>query len=177
MRALLPVLGVALGFFLLVTGCRTYGDSGYESGPKMYRQMQEAPGQGEEDRAGAQADRRRWRAAADTGAGLDPRVGGSRGALTRHEEVLDKHRTYVESLSASSSYRSLHRAYGAMTTDERVLRTIYNRTIRRVYAAVHGTEVDEGDGPAESTYFTEPVEYRRAANQQDQLTMQEALRR
>jgi hypothetical protein len=169
------VLTVAV--LLMLTGCRTYGDSGYESGPKIYGQMQQTLRQGDQDLARAQADLRRLEAAADTMPELEPMVERYRDAVTRHQQVLTEHRELVESLSASSSYRSLHRAYGGMTTDERMLRKIYDRTTRRVYAAVHGTEVDAGDGPNESTYYTNPVDLQRQENLRNRLTMQQALRR
>jgi len=177
MRIPHTLLLVTLSALLTLTGCRTYGDSGYESGPKIYAQMQQTVRQGEQDLARAQGDLRRLEAAADTMAELQPMVERYREALTRHQRVLDEHRELVSSLSASSSYRSLHRAYGAMTTDERVLRKVYDRTTRRVYAAVHGTDVDAGDGPNESTYYTNPVDLQRQENLQNRLTMEQALRR
>ncbi len=165
-----------LAALILLTGCRTYGDSGYESGPKMYSQMQQAVRQFEDDLSRAQADLQTLQQAADTNEALQPMLERFRRAVERHEQALASHRELVETLSASSSYRSLHRAYGAMTTDERVVRKVYGRTVRRIQATVQGTEVVDGELTHESSYFIEPTESRRAANEAQRLTMEQALR-
>jgi transposase-like protein len=176
MRTARSLLLLPLAALLLLTGCRTYGDSGYEAGPKMYRQMQQAVRQSENDLNRARANLQSLQQAADTNAALQPMLERFRENVERHATIVADHRQMIDGLSASSSYRTLHRAFGAITTDERVIGKVYDRTIRRIDATVRGVEVEEGEPASEATYFTEPAEYRREANARNRLTMEEALR-
>ena len=175
MRITRTLFLLPLAVLLVLTGCRTYGDSGYEAGPKMYQQMQQAVRQSENDLNRAKANLQALQQAVDTNTALQPMLERFRENVQRHKRIVADHRRMVDNLSASSDYRTLHRSYGAIATDERVIRKVYDRTVRRIDATVRGVGLPEGEQSTESTYYTEPVELRRETNTARRLTMEEAL--
>lgn len=158
---------------LVVTGCRTYG--GYGTETVLHEQMQEANRQFSDDLQRAKADLATLKAAADTSEMLQPMVERFQNNIDEHTAVLDQHRQMTEDLAGSGNYRALHRAYGTITTDQRVMRKKYNRTVERVHAAVTGTTVASGEPFNQSFYFVQPFEYTREQNAR-RLTMEQALR-
>lgn len=169
-RSLLVVLAGAL----LLTGCRTYGDEGYESGPKMYSALQETVQQLEQDLGRAESNLRRLESAAQSADDLQPLTERYRTLVQGHEATLQQYREQAEQLSTSSAYRSLHRSYGALITDRRLIQRQYERTTRNVWAAVRDSTVPRAPIQRKSSYMTTPVQYPEG-NQLD-ISMGEALR-
>jgi len=167
-RPLPLVLVVAL---LLLSGCRTYG--GYGTEAATYNQMQQANQQYATELERARADLERLESAAASNAALAPLAERFRNAMAEHEERLNQHRSFTESMSADSGYRDLHQAYGTITTDMRMTNKRYTRIVQRVAATVSGEPMDE-PYRARSTYFTAPLEYAQMDNA-DRVTLRQAL--
>jgi len=159
---------------LMLVGCRTYGDRGYESGPKTYRAMQQTVQQMEQGLSRAQSDLRRLQSAAASADTLDGLVDRYRGLVESHETTLEQHRAQAEELTGESAYRTLHRTYGAMITDQRLLRRQYERTTHKVWATVRDTTLPKAPTRLESSYSITPVQYPRP--QRPEISMAEALR-
>ncbi|PEN13902.1 hypothetical protein CRI94_07550 [Longibacter salinarum] len=166
---LVPVLLL----ILVVTGCRTYGDYGTEA--ELQEQIAKITSDFADNLARTEADLQVLeRAAADRG-DLAPLVERFKSNLESHRELLAHHRDIAERLSDSGNYRALHRNYGAITTEQRMMRQGYNQTIRRIQTVVSGDASFELKPlPLRSFYFVEPLEYVRMENPR-QITMEEAL--
>lgn len=169
-RSLLVVLTGAL----LLTGCRTYGDEGYESGPKMYRALQETVKQLEQDLGRAESDLRRLESAAESRDNLEPLAERYRTLVRGHEAMLQQYRGKAKTLSESSAYRSLHRSYGALVTERRLVQKQYERATRKVWATVRDSTTPRAPKQKKSSYMITPVQYPEG-NQPD-ISMAEALR-
>lgn len=169
-----PIFLLVAGAMILA-GCRTYGDEGYDSGPKTYQALQKGIQQLDQALGRAQSDLRRLEAVADTSEALGPLAERYRNLVSSHETALEDHRQQVEALSAGSAYRSLHRSYGALVTDQRLLQRQYQRTVQAVYAAVRGEAPASTPAPLQSNYSITPVAFPRMGRGQG-LSMAEALR-
>lgn len=169
----LPLLVLA-GVFIL-TGCRTYGNEKYETGPKTYEALQKTVKQLEQELGRAESDLRRLESAAEDHPELQPLAERYRSYVESHQAALDGHRKQAEQLSAGSSYRTLHRSYGALVTDCRLLQQQYRRTTRKVWATVRGTDIPRKPPRDPSRYVDTPVNYPQVGGQLP-ITMAEALR-
>ena len=159
---------------LVLVGCRTYGDQGYESGPKTYSAIQQTVQQMEQDLDRAESDLRRLQSAAtslDTLEGLADRY---QSLIQSHATTLAANREQAEQLSAESAYRTLNRTYGAMITDRRLLRLQYERTTRKVWATVRDSTMPRTPRRPASNYSITPVQYPRP--DRPDISMAEALR-
>jgi hypothetical protein len=169
-----PQYPFLLAVLLVVAGCRTYGDQGYESGPKTYSAIQETVQQMEQDLNRAESDLRRLRSAAasvDTLEGLADRYAS---LVESHASTLASHREQADRLSGESAYRTLSRIYGAMVTDRRLLRLQYERTTRKVWATVRDSTLPRTPRRLKSSYSITPVQYPRP--NRPEISMAEALR-
>lgn len=165
---LVPVLAL-----LVLTGCRTYG--GRDTEAKTYQQMQQAVRQFSDDLGRAEADLQSLESAAESNAALQPFAERFASVVERHEDTLAEHQSKVDALTASSGYRDLHRAYGAIITDQRLIGKLYNRVVDNVHATVRGIPLAQTDSLGPSYYQVEPLEYDRIRNA-ERLTMDQALR-
>lgn len=170
---LLPV--VAMAAVLVLAGCRTYGNEKYETGPKTYDALQQTVTQLEQELGRAESDLRRLESAAEAEPALQPLAERYRSYVASHRAALEGHREEAERLSADASYRTLHRAYGAVVTDQRLLRKQYQRTVRKVWAMVRGTDIPRKPVRDRSQYVDTPVNFPQPGEQVS-LTMAEALR-
>ncbi|MFO8098841.1 MAG: hypothetical protein R6T83_04375 [Salinibacter sp.] len=128
----------------------------------------------EADLEQAQNDLRQLRAAAEQAPSLSPLAERYQNLVQLHESMISAQQERADTLSADTGYRTLHRTYGAMITDQTTLQTQYTRTLRQIYAATRDTTAP---GPAvrdQSTYTTTPVDY-PAPQGQDEMSMAEAL--
>lgn len=161
-----------LSALVLLAGCRTYGGRGTEA--QTYEEMGAAVEELEADLGPAQSDLQQLRAAVEQDSSLAPLAERYNELVQLHESMISAQRQRVDTLSAEASYRTLHRSYGAMITDQKLLRTQYTRTVRQVYAAVRDTTDPGPVVRSPSTYTTTPVDYpdpRRRA----EVAMSEAL--
>lgn len=158
---------------LLLTACRTYG--GYGSEEIKHQQMLEANQQFSDDLERARADLAVLQRAAGEATQLQPFVERFRSNIESHESMLESHRQIAEDLEGSSDYRKLHRAYGTITTEQRIVNKQYNRTVNRIHAAVTNREVERGESYNQSFYYVEPLAYAKIENAK-KLTMEQAVR-
>jgi type IV pilus biogenesis protein CpaD/CtpE len=173
MMSRLSPLVVLVGALMLV-GCRTYGDEGYGTEPKTYAAIQQTVQQMEQGLSRAESDLRRLQSAAASADTLEGLVDRYRELVESHETTLEQHRGQAEALSAESAYRTLHRIYGAMITDQRLLDRQYERTTRKVWATVRDTTLPRAPNRMESSYSITPVQYPRS--ERPEISMAEALR-
>lgn len=160
---------------LLLTGCRTYGNEKYETGPKTYEALQETVKQLEQELGRAESELRRLESAAEAHPELQPLAERYRSYVESHEAALDGHREQAERLSAGSAYRTLHRVYGATVTDRHLLQKQYRRTTRKVWATVRDTAIPRKPVRDRGQYVNTPVNFPRVDGQFP-ITMAEALR-
>jgi len=159
---------------LVLAGCRTYGDQRYETGPKTYRAVQQTVQQMEQGLGRAELNLRRLQSAAESADTLDGLVDRYRELVESHETTLANYRTQAERLTTESAYRTLHRTYGAMVTDWRLLQRQYERTTRKVWATVRNTTVSRAPTRLESSYSITPLQY--PGSERAEMSMAEALR-
>jgi hypothetical protein len=169
------VLVVAAASLLVMTGCRTYGNDKYDTGPKTYQAIQQTVQQMEQELGRARSDLRQLEAAAKTMDTLRTLTARYRSHVESHEAALAVHRDQAERLSAGSSYRTLHRTYGAMVTDRRLLDKQYRRTVRAVWATVRDTTVPRRRALDPSRYVITPINFPRVG-ERGPISMAEALR-
>lgn len=162
--------GLAL-LLLLATGCRTYG--GYGTEEALPRQMQQAVEQFADDLDRARSDVEMLAEAADQNSALAPVVEQYEHVIGRHEAFLDVHRQLVDRFQDDGAYRALHRNYGAMISEQRLVETWYQELHRRVQRVQHGQPA-VGEVPPASRYAVNPSYYDRIQNRQP-LTMEAAL--
>lgn len=142
---------------LLLAGCRTYGNEAYDTQRKTYAAIQNTVQQLDQDFGRAQSDLRQLESAAESMDTLEVLADRFRSIVSSHEATLELHRGQAEQLTNGSSYRSLHRAYGALVTDRRLLQRQYERTIRAVWATVRDTTPPLAPVRLQSTYMTTPI--------------------
>jgi hypothetical protein len=167
-------LSLALVALLVLTGCRTYGNEKYDTGPKTYAAIQETVEQLDQELGRAQSDLRRLETAAETRDDLQPLAERYRSYVQSHEEALAGHRQQADRLTADATYSTLHRVYGAIVTDRRLLQTHYRRTVRAVWATVRDTTLPHKTVRDPSRYVVTPVQYPRV-DDTGPITMAEAL--
>lgn len=148
-----------LAVVLLVSGCRMYG--GYGSERAIHNQMERIVERFEEDLTRAQADLRALEAAAPGHPTLNVLTAQYARLISAHEAVLDEQRQVVAGLSAESTYRSLHRSYGSLISEQQLIRQQYQGVLRYVYEA-YG---DEASVRAERPYASIPPYYARVAGE------------
>jgi len=171
-RSRLFRLATLLLLVVLVTGCRTYG--GYGTEEELQNQISDAVDEFEKDLARSEADLAVLERAAENQSSLDVMVDRFESDIAAHKEMLASHRTIAQNLEGSSSYRDLHRGYGTITTEQRMMRNTYNRTVRNIRSVAIGEPVEATPLPNESFYYVEPVAYARLENPK-RVTMKEAL--
>ena len=165
-----------LAALLVLSGCRTYG--GYDTKAKNYEAMQNAVQAFEEELSRAQADFQTLEDAASA----DTLETDTLKALARqfqdhideHEELLKVQRERVDRLDADAAYRTLHRAYGAMVTEQRMMEQKYQRVIRTVQATVQDDEVEAASADSTRRYMIRPVDF-PDPEADAELTMERAL--
>lgn len=169
----LPVL-LVVGL-LLVSGCRTYGNEGYDTGRKTYDALRTTIEQFDRERERAESDLQQLEEAAETEEALQALADQYHALVASHEDVLERYRREADALSAESSYRTLHQTYGALVTERRLLHRQYQRTTQKIWAAVRDTTVPPKSPRLRSRYTITPVQY---PNQRQGRTrsMTEALR-
>lgn len=167
---------IALIGLLILGGCRTYGNEKYETGPKTYEALQKTMTQLEQELGRAQSDLQRLESAAKAHPELQPMAERYRSYVASHEAALEGHREQAERLSTGSAYRTLHRAYGALVTDQRLLRKQYQRTTQEVWATVRDTAIPRKPTRDRSRYVNTPVNFPRVRDRKQGATMAEALR-
>ena len=160
-RSHTPLLGV-LALMLVLTGCRTYG--GYDTEARTYAQMQQANSQFADNLTRAEGELDALQNAANDNADLQPMAKRYADLVDSHRETLQTHQELVEGLSAEVDYRTLHRQYGRLITEQRMLSQNYRTVTERVYAAVTGNPEPTRIVP-ESESYTSPYIYRRMENQ------------
>ncbi len=148
---------VGLSALVLLAGCRTYGGRGTEA--QTYEEMEAAVNELETDLESAQSDLQQLRAAVEQDSSLVPLADRYNDLVRLHESLISAQRQRVDTLSAEASYRTLHRAYGAMITDQKLLRKQYTRTVRQVYAVVRDTSAPGPKVQSPSSYTITPVDY------------------
>ncbi len=164
-----------LASLLVLAGCRTYGNEKYETGPKTYDALQQTVTQLDQELGRAESNLRRLEAAAESRPDLQPLAERYRSYIASHKAALEGHREEAERLSADAAYRTLHRAYGAAVTDQRILQNQYQRTTRMVWAAVRDTEIPRKPSRTRSQYVDTPVNFPQADGEVP-VTMAKALR-
>ncbi len=164
-----------LASFLVLTGCRTYGNEGYDSGPKTHQAFEETIGLMETELTQAQSDLQQLEAAAETMDTLRTLTDQYRSLVESHEAALEGYRGQAERLAADDAYRSLHRQYGAIVKDRQLLRLQYGRTVRQVWATVRDTATPRTPFRLASSYSITPVQYPRVEGP-GEITMADALR-
>ncbi|PSQ76974.1 MAG: hypothetical protein BRD35_04950 [Bacteroidetes bacterium QH_7_62_13] len=160
---------------LILSGCRTYGNDQYENGPEMYEALQRTVTQLEQELGRAESDLRRLESAAETRSELQPLVERYQSYVESHEAALAGHRKQAEQLSSEASYRELHRVYGAIVTDRRLIQKQYRRATRKVWAIARGTDTPRKPVRDESQYVDTPVNFPQVEDR-GSITMTEALR-
>lgn len=156
----------------LLGGCRTYG--GYGSEAATYAQIQKANQRFEQDLARAQAELSTLESASEpllqTLADRFARI------VEAHEAILDEHKQLAEQLSEGSSYRALHRTYGAIVVEQRVLRAQYQELLEHVYDAFPA-DTTSVTAVVEQPYALIPPYYARISAAGRSITVNDVLRR
>ncbi len=163
---------VLLCSLVVVSGCRTYG--GYDSEEATYEQIQRSIQLFEEDIRRARSNA----AALQEAAGQNPALGG----LASHyaifveagEALLDHNRSLAADLSPGSSYRSLHRAHGAIMAQQATARSRFEGLLQ-TFSEAYAPDTTAGS-IAQRPYALIPPYYARVTQQQDDISVNDVLR-
>lgn len=184
----LGLLGLVL--LLIAGGCRTYGDD-YGNEVKTLEQIYVANELFAADLARARTDLATLRRAAEANPLLELLAERYAALLVAHEVLLDVHRDMAVKLEADGSvweetigewlgrgdYRPLSRAYGAIISEQQIMRDRYQGVIENVFAV-------GGDSLAyvwalepypEARYYVVPPQYERIRNLGAYTSMERAL--
>lgn len=168
-RSLLPLLLVGL---LVLGGCRTYG--GYDTKPKTYQALERSVNSFSDELDRARTEFRALEEAAAASDSLQALAEEYQALLAEHESLLNKQRSRVERLSPGSGYRTLHSAYGATVTEQRMMGQKYRRVTRTVRATVQGADAEQAGSDGERRYTIRPVGF-PSVEEEGRLTMKQAL--
>jgi hypothetical protein len=168
---LLPLLLLA---FVALTGCRAYG--GYGTEEALANEMDEAVRLFAERLERARGDLQALNNAASGNPALQPLKDPYRAMVEVHEVTLERQRALAEAFTADDSYRGLHRAYGAVATQQRMIQRRYLGLHAQIAAAVRGEDLATVNMPSRAEYYIAPTFYQRVENARNELTMQQALR-
>lgn len=163
---------------LLVTGCRTYG--AYDAREKTLEEIQQAAERFAEDFERARAERDALQRAAASNSALTPFIERFDAILERQETLVAEQQTLAAEADAGTnplfawvgpdSYRHLHRAYGAMVTDQRIIRDRY-RMVLDDLALAQGTMAAPGRIEELGRYQVAPQFYQRLINTSERRTV------
>lgn len=143
-------------------GCRSYG--GYGSEEALYRQIQRATDEFAHEFEQMQQEQPDLEAHL-TSNGSSAQITVSLGtALSLHGSLIEEHRELVESLSEGSSHRALSRAYGAIISDQQVVRRLYRRARE---AAATGAEDHRAERHITPPASVMPTYYRNTTSSED----------
>lgn len=162
-----------LTVFLLLSGCRTYG--GYGAEAAIYNQIERVLERFDEHLSRTRAELRALEAASSDDPTLAVLSTQYAELVAAHEAMLEKQRRMASRLSPNSTYRTLHRTYGSMVTEQSLLRDQYQGILRNVFEA-HSpdtTMAADRDRP----YALIPPYYARAANAHDELNVNAVIAR
>lgn len=174
-RSVWPLPALLFIGLLLGTGCRTYGNEGYDAGPKTYDALRTTIEQFDRERGRAESDLQQLEEAAETEEALRDLANRYHSLVASHEDLLEGYRRDADMLSAESSHRTLQQSYGALVTERRLLHRQYQRTTQKVWATVRDTTVPLRSPQLQSRYTVTPVQYPRQREKRT-VSMTEALR-
>lgn len=169
--SLIRLLPAALLLLVLTAGCRTYG--GYDTETAIPQQMQQAVQQFADELDRAQSDVTALSEAVQQNSTLEPMEERYRDLIAKHEEFLERHRRIAERFQDGGAYRDLNWNYGAIVSEQRLVRTRYNELHTNIRRVVAGQPVVV-EVPPNSRYAVNPPYYDRVQNRQG-MTLQEAL--
>jgi len=165
----LALIGVAL-----LSGCRTYGDGKYGTSTKTYEALQQAVQSFEADLSEATSNYEQLQEAAAQADTLRELADQYHSALEQHKSFLKKQHDRLDRLSTESSYRNLHRAYGAAVTEQQMTEQDYQRIIRAVQTVVQEDTAASPRAPQNRQYTIRPINFPREDGP-NRLTMKQAL--
>lgn len=162
---------VLIGLMVL-GGCRTYG--GYGTEAKTYEAMQRSVDSFTNELNRAQAELRTLKDVAEKADTLQSFVNEFRALVDEHESLLHAQRQRFQRLTSDSGYRTLHHAYGATVTEQRMMQQKYQRVTQAVQAIVQGgggrgVELETG-----RRYTIRPVGFPTSPSERS-LTLNQAL--
>lgn len=169
----ISTLSCVLTVLVLLAGCRTYGGNGSEEA--IYNQIERILDRFEGELSRARGEVSMLEAASSERPDVTAFSAQYMQLVEAHEAILDQHREMAEGLSPRSSYRSLHRAYGAMIAEQALLRQQYQGMLRYVYDAYSADTT--GWVERHRPYALIPPYYVRAANAGRELTVNNVLSR
>ena len=115
---------------LAASGCVRYG--GYGSEEATYGRIGRACALFEQELSRSRMDLQTLEAALPSTPGLADLAQRYGRLVTLHETLVEEHHAAKAALSPRSGYRRLHRSYGALVTEQRLMRLRYRRAMRLV---------------------------------------------
>ena len=187
--ALLGFFGLAL--LLVASGCRTYGDD-YGNEEATLEGIAEANEQFATDLARARTELATLRRAAEANPALEPLAEQYTEVLVAHGVTLDVHRDMAAELDVEDSiwdqtvggwlgggdYRPLHRAYGAIISEQQLVRDRYDELVRNVLTATRQDSINYAwalEPYPEGYYYVIPPQYERIRNLGAYTSMSRAI--
>jgi hypothetical protein len=160
-----PTLQCFFGLLMVVVlagGCRTYG--GYGTEAETLEQIRLANASFQEQLARAQADLAVLQRAMAQAPALRPYGAAYQAVLTAHEALLQEHREFLEEAEENAGdYRVLKRTYGAIISEQQIIRDQYAELLGAVGSAARGLR-DAGDASFERPYYVVPPYYDRVTS-------------
>lgn len=175
MRSRSFVFYFVLAGFVLLSGCRMYGNGKYGTETKTYQSLQMAVDSFEKELNRATSDLHQLEDAAAQVEGLGGLAEQYHTFIEEHKSLLETQRERLERLSADSNYRNLHNAFGATVTEQRMMRQKYHRVIRSVSMTVQGQPLTTVRTGQTRQYTIRPIGF-PTQRAQRALTMEQALR-
>ena len=161
------LVGGVLLLALMTSGCRTYG--GYGSSEAMLGKIQQATQRFADEYQRAQGERDALQRAAGSNPALATVAERFAGVVEHQGMVVEEHQALAANASdggnilfawvGPDSYRTLHNTYGALLSDQQIVRDRYAEVLLDLQQAVSGTAAMMV--PEEGRYQVAPHFYKR----------------
>jgi hypothetical protein len=163
-----------LALVLTMTGCRTYG--GYGSEDASLVQIGAANAYFAQQLGRAEADLRTLEQAAASNASLATYAAQYRAFVLVHQAFLDAHQELEADLEGGGSYREVHRALGAIISEQNLVSDLYERLLLQIWQTTQGDSTVHAF-PDRGTYEIMPPYYSAVTYRQHKLDMNTSLGR
>lgn len=157
---------------LVLGGCRTYG--AYDNEEQTLEEIAEANAVFADELERARADLATLDAAASGDARLAEPAVVFGATLALHELALAAHLLAAEEVD-DDDYRELHRLYGAIISDQQIIRDQYAYALAGLDTSVAATPAE--DPGMQARYYVVPPYYERIRQANERLSVTERLRR
>ena len=168
-------LPVVLLLVVVAAGCRTYGS--YNAEALILEEIVQANRMFAEDLERARGDLAVLEGLEAANVSLEPLVAAYAAVILQQETLLALHQAMAEEAAENDDdYRLLHRTYGAIITDQQLIRDRYSHVLEALQNTL-APEAFQATIPLLSSYQIKPAFYQRIEHGLNQPSLRELAER